>query len=113
MIRSWLLNLAIVVAAGLVVLGFALHDTQQREIERQERIALINQANLAFCKEIELLKTGERRRALDSWKNLRTTLRLLHLKPTQEIRDVAQDNLDTALRRYEPDSCPRVKPLAP
>ena len=102
-----------VLAVALVVsvLGLALYESHARSSERAERIALINASNLAFCKEIELLKLGERKRALESWKSLPATVRLLHLKLTPEIRRTAHRNLVEALKRYEPDACPRLPPL--
>lgn len=57
------------------------------------------------CRAIEALKASEREEALDSYRNLDRTLRILGLERTPEIEAVARENRDATLRRFAAREC--------
>lgn len=63
--------------------------------------------SLAYCKEIEKLKTAQRERAIDSYKRLDANLRLLHIEKTPEVVAAAKASRDRDLARFAADPCPR------
>lgn len=75
-------------------------DTNDR---RKEQARVIVQD----CLEIEKLKTAQRDKALLDYQRLPQTLRLLHLKPTPEIRQAAIEQKNDILKRFAADPCPR------
>ena len=74
-------------------------------IYRADTQASIEQAVRENCEAIEELKAAEREEAIQSYRNLDRTLRLLGLKRTKEIESVALENRDEALARFAPTDC--------
>lgn len=62
---------------------------------------------LAYCREIESIKTEGRIEARRDFKRLPADLKILRLEKTEEIVKVATAIRDQKLRRYAANSCPR------
>lgn len=79
-------------------------DRQAKQIvaARDETRARFAMSDLSICREVEKLKKKRRDDALDSYRNLDRTLRLLGLQRTREIEQVARENRDTTLSRFAP-----------
>jgi hypothetical protein len=101
---------AVLISAGLVGGGLALYDRFQTTNDRRELQMTLNErfedSTKSNCIEIELLKQGFREEAIQRYKELNNTLRLLQLERTEEIVRAAQQNRDRALLRYKKLPCP-------
>ena len=62
---------------------------------------------LAYCREIESIKTEGRIEGRRDFKRLPADLKLLRLEKTEEIVKVATAIRDQKLKRYAANSCPR------
>lgn len=110
--------LALVIAFSLAASGYALYDRfnatnvlrTQLEIEARTQASFnerIREVSLEYCTEIERLKKANRDRALEAYRNLNETLRLLELERTPAIVARAKRDRDAALRRFSGEPCPR------
>lgn len=69
-------------------------------------VSLVSYANQRHnCQQTELLKQRVRTRAVEDYKNLPKTLKLLHLKETPEIRAKAKEQRDRLLNDYAAQKC--------
>lgn len=105
---------AIVIVALLVtgVQGYAIKQNKQtihrlqRSEEAQARDRQFNRkkfrtVDIVLCREVEALKGRERQQAIEGYKNLDRTLRLLRIERSPEIVAVARENRDRVLRRFK------------
>lgn len=72
---------------------------------RAEAQAELGDVVRANCEAIEELKASEREEAIQRYRDLGRTLRLLRLERTPEIEAVARENRDEALERFEAREC--------
>lgn len=80
---------AVILALGAAVLGNIATAAASRE----------------NCREIETLKARVREGAIDDYRHLSQTARLLHIEVTPEVEQRAREVRDNALRRYAPRRC--------
>lgn len=80
----------------LVIGAVVAYNNHARAMDRRDTRAF-------FCHEIERLKAQNRDEVAEDKKNFPRTLRLLKLKPTPEIRRVAEEGWKRRLARNKPD----------
>ena len=98
----------------MILIGLQLGDRSDKivraaEIQKEvgaQRRALLYEAGKFYCREIEKLKSAERADARRVYRELPDTLKLLHLKPTPELRAAALRNRNRKLDRYAYTPCP-------
>lgn len=117
--------LGIVVAVALSIVAYSTYARFTETNARREAQRKVNARQVAFakqqalfnrrlaalalsnCQDIENLKKANRDRAIESFRNLDTNLRLLHLTRTAPIVEAARQSRDKALVRFRPAPCPR------
>lgn len=87
----------VLAACALVIVLSTLYRA-----EAQSRLADVVREN---CETIEELKAAEREEAIERYRDLGRTLRLLKLERTPEIEAVARENRDETLERFAPKNC--------
>lgn len=65
----------------------------------------LDEARLRNCLAIEELKAAEREQALQSFRSLDRTLRVLGLPKTPQIVRISRENRDATLERFAPREC--------
>lgn len=105
-----LLGMLVGTVMFLLAMGGWLSYTIARDSKdaAQERIEIINTANLQTCREIERLKAQEREDARQNFNNLSRNLRILGIQKTDEIKGIARETRDQRLARFAAEACPRV-----
>jgi ABC-type lipoprotein release transport system permease subunit len=97
-IRYFILAFLVVLTMSALV-AYAVYDGMAR---RQESHAL----RLAYCVELEKLKTQNRAEVREDQKNYRRNLRLLGINDTPELRKAVREGWARDLARNAPRPCP-------
>lgn len=91
--------------AFLVVLGLSalsVYAVLDSRAQKREARAI----RIEYCAELEALKAQNREDVAKAKRDYPRTLRLLGLKDTKELRDVAEEGWALKLARNAPKSCP-------
>lgn len=103
--------LGLVIAFALAASSYALYELFESADDRRLQQASFNErirhVSLEYCTEIERLKKANRDKALETYRNLNETLKLLELERTPAIVTRAKHDRDVALRRFVAKPCPR------
>lgn len=83
--------------SGLV--AYAIYDGIERRHESRS-------IRLAYCIELEKLKTQNREDVYEKRRNFERDLRLLGIKDTPELRQAARESWRKRLERNAPKTCP-------
>lgn len=98
MVRYFVLAFVVVGLLGSLLV-YSFFDSRS---QRRETLAI----RVAYCQELEKLKTDNREDLARSKKNYARNLRLLHLQDSPELRRAAEEGWKRKAMRNAPKSCP-------
>jgi hypothetical protein len=86
-----------------MIWAFILYSELGDQIDGREKDR--QGARLISCQRTERLTKARRLDAWRNWNTLPVTLKILHVKDSKQIKDLARENLYRDLRRFAPIDC--------